>query len=1474
MNTGEVSEIALKYRAQFLNKQKKWLDDWGQVFDKVTGDFARLANDPTAKFSKAFKFSDRIEKKIVHIMDTFHKDGTKLTMEQISDAWGLAVSKNDAITRRFYDTLHTKLLPKPEYFLPNTDALNAFLSRTYDSQTLSDRVWKTAEQLRNEMEVHLGIGIMNGDSAAVISRRVRQNLQNPDAYFRRVRDKNGNLVASKAMIENKPGRGVYNSAYKNAMRMTRTETNQAFLLSDSLKWQQLDMVTGIKISISSQHRIVDICDTLQGNYPKDYVFTGWHPQCLCHVIPLLMKEESFLDYLRHQDELVVPKEQRILDTSKEYKEYLHNIIPQLPSLPRWMEYNPRYSVIIPDAQTLRHLSEQTGGEVQRFAQELAGKYGGVVSNLSLKGIESIERKARDDYGGRYYDIKDGARNTILLNSDADIARAVESLQKDNRVIRLKYTRPGDDELGYTGVLMNFRTSGGLICEVQLNTPDILYAKQGGKFLRELAGEEKFAQLQQKYGAANEGLGHKFYEEWRGQAGKLERYRRGEIALTEDELKLINKELQEIKEASVAYYSKFYSKAEIHTVDDLMEAAKVAAREVDQLGKKLAEEFKGTVSAINMKSKASIERKVAKELGGDFSKVNDAARNLIILKKDELEKCLNALMDKRKYPNILEVDNVHWNDNSMGYSGGAIYYRASNGLICETQLGTAEMVYAKEIEPIAIGFLGKERYELIKKATGLPAGLGHKYYEEYRVLDEIKDAQQMRKLEFLSKEYYSHFQQDITEDTLNLELTKEKTISGLVKQIKDEFGIEFDPRNLPLESVQSLVDSLQVLKPFNHDLKSISVAMPGEDTNMTVKTYAYHVNGLHGSRVVLNEAMFSNWETISARVAEDVRTGWHPNGTGQPRSILEHEMGHVLSSQDIDRNPVIRRELFQLYNNYLNDLGRSRNIYQNVMEWDGFISSYGANQFKEFVAESFAMALNSKKPSPYALKVLEVIKKYKSKEVKEIATDIVATNIAPAAHSILFSEAGSTLYKETLANGAVKEVIEKKTGITLGLHEKPNLKKTENRYDLVSKVNPGKEKEMLKKILEYDLEAKCTDLTDGMTINIPVKDMYGQKKIFEFVMKDEIGMFSPSQTTEQGFWVQVSAKPDEIFTKIDRYLDNYSLTLWDSKMEGVQRGLEIVKGKTRYEKLIKDGYISVMDVCTIISSAGFEIPDRLKKLSLGIGAGMKKGAPIAFELKVKPSDEWRNGFKTLHSDNFEQLVRESDEVVHFAYVSGHFKQEDYLFFKEKFTKQFREALQKEFKTAKVVTRIREDALMKVLKDGRLKSQFETNTSGGALSPMTRRGLEYNMFSYPTDTAPELRPIYGMLTKDIKKTPGEHYGDVIIEYKSSIKKRTTWTQGDSLDGTFAGDYAVFCPSKFIDPTEESLPMINLVGIEKALQYLTKIQQEGMKGRVLNYTEAQIHGGVGLGDIKKIWFEVQPNEEIIRKLQELGIEWGKTY
>ncbi len=60
-----------------------------------------------------------------------------------------------------------------------------------------------------------------------------------------------------------------------------------------------------RVKLSNNHPATDICNELsaanddnesqKGVYPKDFVFKGWHPQCRCFVVPILVQEDEFVN---------------------------------------------------------------------------------------------------------------------------------------------------------------------------------------------------------------------------------------------------------------------------------------------------------------------------------------------------------------------------------------------------------------------------------------------------------------------------------------------------------------------------------------------------------------------------------------------------------------------------------------------------------------------------------------------------------------------------------------------------------------------------------------------------------------------------------------------------------------------------------------------------------------------------------------------------------------------------------------------------------------------------------------------------------------------------------------------------------------------------------------------------------------------------------------------------------------------------
>lgn len=284
-----------EYQA-LLVRTEGYAEQVRKLFVSAVNDILALTTSvPQLKDGEVFSYSDnkKIAKKVQDRLRDLHSVVYAAIKEDITLEWGKANEACDGLATTYFgkEILSDKRFAG--WFERNTEAMEAFINRKEAGLNLSDRVWKPVTQLRSEMELAMTIAIGEGESASQISRMVRKYLNNPDKLFRRVRDKEGNLKLSKAAKAYHPGQGVYRSSAKNAMRIARSETNIAYRQADNTRWQQMDFVLGQEIQLSRSHPVTDICDTLKGRYPKDFVFTGWHPQCFCFVTPILLSEKDF-----------------------------------------------------------------------------------------------------------------------------------------------------------------------------------------------------------------------------------------------------------------------------------------------------------------------------------------------------------------------------------------------------------------------------------------------------------------------------------------------------------------------------------------------------------------------------------------------------------------------------------------------------------------------------------------------------------------------------------------------------------------------------------------------------------------------------------------------------------------------------------------------------------------------------------------------------------------------------------------------------------------------------------------------------------------------------------------------------------------------------------------------------------------------------------------------------------------------------
>lgn len=265
-----------------------------------------------------------IEKSIERELTELH-DKLLNNIESYSiDAWKRSNLKNDELVSAFIKNLPVNEIVKKGMFARNEEVLKTFLKRKVDDLSLSDRVWQVTGTAKQNIEFYLESGLSTGRPASLISQDVRQLLKEPDKRFHRIRNVDGKLVPSTPMKNYHPGQGVYRSSAQNANRLAVTNTNEMYRISDHDRWQNLEFIMGFDVRRSANNKgPCSICDSMVGVYPKDYLYKGWHPWCICPATPILMDEDKFIDALVDDD---WPEDDLITELPEGPKNYLQEML--------------------------------------------------------------------------------------------------------------------------------------------------------------------------------------------------------------------------------------------------------------------------------------------------------------------------------------------------------------------------------------------------------------------------------------------------------------------------------------------------------------------------------------------------------------------------------------------------------------------------------------------------------------------------------------------------------------------------------------------------------------------------------------------------------------------------------------------------------------------------------------------------------------------------------------------------------------------------------------------------------------------------------------------------------------------------------------------------------------------------------------------------------------------------------------------
>lgn len=283
--------------AKYVALMQKRMQD---ILDSYEREITRLAGAVTADPGRPFRFADypALKARYEKLIKDMEAELQQAVESGLKNEWARADRKNDALAIGVVGS--AEKAAARGCLRRNEEALTAFLGRKAAGMTLSDRVWMYTNQYDAQIQAAIDVALIDGKSAAELSRDVRSYLVHPDTLFRRVRDERGVLHLSQNAKAFHPGQGVYRSAYMNARRMAATEINMAYRTSDYMRIQQMDFVVGIEVHLSGNHnckgippgQFFDICDELQGKYPKTFKFTGWHPHCRCYTTTILKSREE------------------------------------------------------------------------------------------------------------------------------------------------------------------------------------------------------------------------------------------------------------------------------------------------------------------------------------------------------------------------------------------------------------------------------------------------------------------------------------------------------------------------------------------------------------------------------------------------------------------------------------------------------------------------------------------------------------------------------------------------------------------------------------------------------------------------------------------------------------------------------------------------------------------------------------------------------------------------------------------------------------------------------------------------------------------------------------------------------------------------------------------------------------------------------------------------------------------------------
>lgn len=170
-------------------------------------------------------------------------------------------------TQKGFETVNNKI----DKYDINPKIRKEILAEKIRHKHFSDRIWDSNQNFRKEVE-----NILKNNLDEKVRIEIFKKMMNNNEY---------NI---------NPGRGVYKDPVKNIMRVINQESKRVEERSKTKMYNQNKRIIAKGIKVSESYNIendnVVVCSSLQGIYPKDYEWSGWHIGCKCQTYPIYADE--------------------------------------------------------------------------------------------------------------------------------------------------------------------------------------------------------------------------------------------------------------------------------------------------------------------------------------------------------------------------------------------------------------------------------------------------------------------------------------------------------------------------------------------------------------------------------------------------------------------------------------------------------------------------------------------------------------------------------------------------------------------------------------------------------------------------------------------------------------------------------------------------------------------------------------------------------------------------------------------------------------------------------------------------------------------------------------------------------------------------------------------------------------------------------------------------------------------------------